>query len=234
MDERERIRAKVFDAAERLDSAEAALSDALGRQAAYRSSKWWFEGKENPNAGPRPADGTPANELLRWVLTPTPEQEEFRQRRVESWGTEILSERQRAWDALYDEEFNRAVDDLKAGQNAAGIEYAIAYFEADPWHFHSGYLKQDLARYLRRVLLSDDQRQRLREALLGAITKGRREDLKEYVSLGRTLDSSEFRDQLRALAEDLDEGTAYRAKRMLSACELMDPGRPRVGSHQPR
>jgi len=125
---------------------------------------------------------------------------------------------------LFSAEFDAGIARLRHG-DAQGAEYAIAYIEADPWHYRSGYLKQDYARWLRRVRLTGPQSKRLQSALLSAIQKGRREDLREYVSLARRVDSKDFRRRLSALVESADEGTRYRAQRMLDACLLNDAAR---------
>lgn len=224
MSDAEKIRGHIAAAAARLDRLEAEWNEALGRQAAYRSNRWWAQGGENSNAGPRPPDDSPPDAVVRWLMTPTPQHEEFLRRRR---GTEFESLRNQmmaANAALYTQDFERAVAELRNGRSA-GIETAIAFLEADPWHYHSGYLKQKLARWIRRMPLTEQQRERLRQALTSAIQKGRREDLSEYVSLGRTLDTPEFRSRLLKVIETADEGTAYRAQRMLAACQLNDSSR---------
>lgn len=123
---------------------------------------------------------------------------------------------QLAWSALYSPEFLDQVQSLKRG-DAAAIECGVAYLEADPWHFRSGYLKQDIARYLRHVPLSESDKQRLRAAILAAIAKGQREDLKEYIRLARVLDTPAFRTTLQSMAKKSDEGTKWRAERMLAS-----------------
>lgn len=125
-------------------------------------------------------------------------------------------EYRRAWADLYTEEFLEQVERLREG-DASGVEAAIAYLEADPWHFRSGYLKQTLARHVRRVPLTERQADRLREAILNAWRKGPREDLKEYIRLAKALDSPPFREKLRELSNDLDPGTGLRAERALVA-----------------
>ena len=73
--------------------------------------------------------------------------------------------------------------------------------------------------------VDDEQSDRLRDALLAAIQKGRREDLREYVSLGRKVDSPDLRRDLEKLVATAEEGTRYRAQRMLNACKLNDSSR---------
>jgi hypothetical protein len=49
------------------------------------------------------------------------------------------------------------------------IETAIAFLDADPWFFRSGYEKQNIIRHLKRVPLSEAQRLRLARVVLAAI-----------------------------------------------------------------
>jgi hypothetical protein len=58
---------------------------------------------------------------------------------------------------------------LAAG-HARCVEDAIAFLEADPWFFRSGYEKQNIIRHLKRnAQLSYAQRERLARVVLGAI-----------------------------------------------------------------
>ena len=137
----------------------------------------------------------------------------------------LQEEARAARDELHTPEFEAALDGLKYG-DASGAEYAIAYLEADPWYFRSGYLKGRIARWLRQVELNERQRERLRAALLAALHKGSRYEQVEYRKLARRLDTPAFRDELGKLARSKDDGIAHRATLMLRFCELNDmPGR---------
>ncbi|MGE0598561.1 MAG: hypothetical protein AB7J35_01880 [Dehalococcoidia bacterium] len=131
---------------------------------------------------------------------------------------------------LHSPEFESAIDGMKSG-DAAGAEYAVAYLEADPWFFRSGYLKGTIARRLRRVELSAGQQERLRSALLAAIAKGSRFEFVEYRKLARRVETPEFRNELRRLSESRDTGIARRAGLTLRFCEMNDtPGRDLRGA----
>ncbi len=233
------IRREIFAAAEELTAASAVLDELLGRQAAYRSGWDRLTGR-----APVPeklvaelsevrsiSDISPEvrAEALQWSMAESPAETAYWQKRRSS---DFAAERERfrsAWDRLFTPEFETAVTRLQSGDDS-GTEYVIAFIEADPWCYHSGYKKQKYARYLRRVHLTAPQRERLRTAVLDAFTKGRREDLSEYVSLARILDTPEFRDALRRLESGADEGTSERAARALAACLMNDlPGQDRRG-----
>jgi hypothetical protein len=65
---------------------------------------------------------------------------------------------------------------LRAG-DAAFVEAGIRFLEADPWFFRSGYIKENLTRWLKRLPLTPDQEERLRGAVLNIVDHpdGRRE-----------------------------------------------------------
>lgn len=135
-----------------------------------------------------------------------------------------------AREELHSPEFEAALDGLRDG-DTSGVEYAIAYLEADPWYFRSGYLKGRIARWLRQIDLSERQRERLRTVLLAALQKGSRYEQVEHRKLARRLDTSAFRAELSERARSKDEAIARRATLMLRSCELNDtPGRDLRGA----
>lgn len=108
MSDADEIRGHIAAAAARLDRLVAEWNEALGRQAAYRSNRWWLQGRENPNAGSRPPEDSPPEVVIRWLTTSTPEHEEFLRRRR---GTEFESlriEMMAANAALYSEDWEEA------------------------------------------------------------------------------------------------------------------------------
>jgi hypothetical protein len=73
------------------------------------------------------------------------------------------------------------ISSLAKGQPRA-IEIGIAFLEADPWFFRSGYEKQNIIRHLKRAQLTESQRLRLARVVLAAID-GR--DRREFRHFGR-------------------------------------------------
>lgn len=131
-----------------------------------------------------------------------------------------LAERSAAWEAVVRPQF---LERLREGsRSATDIEYAIAYLEVDPWHFHSGHIKEDLARILRRTNLKTPQLHRIGDAIVAALQKGKREDVKEYARLARRVDSPTLRARLAVLTSSADAGTAWRARYVLDRCEMND------------
>jgi len=212
------VRVQVTGAARRLHEATAAL-DALSRRREFLRE---LHEKGNWLATGRPPADPPA-----WV-----------QRWSEYWESlkadpeyqRLQVEAAAAREALHTPEFESALELLQLGDNS-GLAYAIAYLEADPWYFRSGYLKGRIARWLRQVELTAEHCDRLRNVILAGLRKGSRYEQVEYRRLARRLDTEAFRRELRVLAGSPDAGVARRAALVLRACELNDaPGRDLRGA----
>ncbi len=142
----------------------------------------------------------------------------------------LIEEARSAREQLHTPEFEAALEALRSG-DTRGVEHAIAYLEADPWYFRSGYLKGRMARWLRQVELRESQRDRLRAVLLAAVQKGSRLEQVEYRKLARRLDTPALRAEFGKLAGSKDAGVARRAELMLRFCQLNDtPGRDLRGA----
>jgi hypothetical protein len=127
-----------------------------------------------------------------------------------------------AFHAMYPAEFWRKVGAMADG-NAGGIEEPLVFLEADPWCFRSGYAKQTIARLIRKVALTEAQRQRLLDALLNGVTKGPRWEFREYCKAARAFSTPEFRIRLRQMSgftkEPPGTGAEQRARWMLEKVE---------------
>jgi hypothetical protein len=117
---------------------------------------------------------------------------------------------------LYSPTLSEAVDGLKAGDPRA-VEPAIVFLEADPWCFRSGYLKERLARYLPRNVLTIQQRERLEVVLVNAVDAGDRREFKQYCKLARRVATSRLQRPLRSRLHEGDPDVARRALLMLAA-----------------
>ncbi len=112
------------------------------------------------------------------------------------------------------------------GGDASAVPWAIAFLEADPWFFRSGYMKGNYARLLRRYELDQNQRERLRAAILNNLHKGGRLEFGEIRRLARRLDTPAFRTRLSKFLDHPDPGTGERAQLLLASCAINDqPGR---------
>lgn len=94
------------------------------------------------------------------------------------------------------------------------IELAITYLQANPYCFRSGYVKQTLARLLKKAPLSKDQIKELQNILLARVHDTEQREFSEYCRLARILVDDAFRAQLEQLAHASDKDIARRAQRM--------------------
>lgn len=202
MGESERVRGEVFAAAEQITEATAGLARLSRRkefEAELRARGNWL------------ADGvSPAPDWVRpWhdYFERLPDDPEYRR---------LAAEARRAADAL---DVETMVERLGSG-DAEAVEWAIAYVEADPWYFRSGYTKARLSRGLRQVGLREKQRERLRVAILNNLGKGSRFEFGETRRLARRLDSAKFRESIERFLKHPDKGTVERARRLLESCRL--------------
>lgn len=123
-----------------------------------------------------------------------------------------------ALEALYSPELWSAVANLSAG-DATGTPTCLAFLEADPWCFRSGYVKETIIRHLRHVDLSPQERERVIEILVFAVKSGPRREFREYCRTARALSDGEFEQRLEELRGNIlnGDGVRRRAGWMLDA-----------------
>lgn len=63
------------------------------------------------------------------------------------------------------------------------IEFAITFLELNPMFFRSGYIKEEMLRKLKRSMLSEKQRERLRSVLLDAVNNRGTREFRRYCRL---------------------------------------------------
>lgn len=107
---------------------------------------------------------------------------------------------------------------LKSGETQA-VEMAVRYLEADPWFFRSGYIKEELLKRLRRVTLTDDQRERLRAVILARINKGSGREFRDYCGLAKHLMNDAFAAEVRQAMMSQDANISRRASWVMSSLE---------------
>lgn len=151
-------------------------------------------------------------------------------------------EQRQAWEAaarqfrralvqLYGEELDLNADRVKLGHGKA-VEEAIAFLELDPMCFRSGYVKADLLRALRRVELTEPQKERLRSVIVDAARRGARREFRWYCRLARSLDTPALRDELWQVLDSGDPRAARAAGWALTACMRNDERPNPEGSAQ--
>jgi hypothetical protein len=119
-----------------------------------------------------------------------------------------------ATNAAYPPRFWDDYAELKGG-NVAGLESAIAFLEADPMFFRSGYLKADLIRFIKRVPLTRAQVKRLRRVAIGVVDKRSTNEFRRYCRLAVKVDGPELREELEKRLQHADPNIARRAKWMM-------------------
>ena len=139
-------------------------------------------------------------------------------RAIERFGTSLSR--------AYPPHFRSAIGALKAG-DPSGLDEAIAFLEADPWFFRSGYVKADVIRFINRVALTPASAERLRAVVLSAVDGRDRREFRHYCRLARRLDTAGLRDALAQRRRAGDAAVGRRAAWMLAA--LAQDGAPRVG-----
>ncbi|WP_337267481.1 hypothetical protein [Oryzifoliimicrobium ureilyticus] len=134
----------------------------------------------------------------------------------------------KAIEAAYPADFDRDYNLLKKG-DARGAEMAIAFLEADPWFFRSGYMKQRLAHFLKRVRLSKTQVDRLETVLLKIVDERNTHEFRNYCRLARAIATPKLWAQLTERLTDSDPRRRLRAAWMLAVIEqggaVRKPGR---------
>ena len=108
-----------------------------------------------------------------------------------------------AQSALYSPDLEAIVERLRSGDPSA-VEPAVVFLEADPWCFRSGYLKENLMRYLARIPLADEMKERLRHVIAAVVVRGPRRELSMTRRLARAVASPGLVSSLQAILQDDD------------------------------
>lgn len=106
-----------------------------------------------------------------------------------------------------DQQFMRS---LAAGHQRA-LQTAIAFLQADPWFFRSGYEKQALIRHVKRAHLSHDQREQLADVVLAAVDGRDRREFRHYCRLACGVWSDRLDEGIAARMRSPDPGIRRRA-----------------------
>ncbi len=99
---------------------------------------------------------------------------------------------------------------LAAGETRH-VATAIAFLEADPWFFRSGYEKQNLIRYVKRARLREAQKQRLGFVVLAAIEGRDRQEFRHFGRLACAVWSDFLDEQVAERMTSADPGIKRRA-----------------------
>lgn len=102
------------------------------------------------------------------------------------------------------------VKQLKKGQTMH-LESILQFLEEDPYLYNSGYLKEKLWRYLRRVPLTEEQKERLRRVALLYVRIRLSREFFSMCLFVRGIATDEFREQVRALKGSRNGRVRHRA-----------------------
>lgn len=120
--------------------------------------------------------------------------------------------------AAYPPDFWEYYELLKNG-DARGVEMAIEFLEADPWFFRSGYIKANLARFLKHVPLSNQQVRRLEKVLLKIVDERNTQEFRNFCRLARIVATHALKEALKERLTDEKNDRRLRATWMLFAIE---------------
>ncbi len=112
--------------------------------------------------------------------------------------------------------FREAFDALRSG-DLSGLEMAIAFLEADPFFFRSGYVKADLIALISRQPLTETQMSRLRQVVIAIVDRRDGREFRRYCHLARHVDDPELRRDLDARYRSEDANVRRRAAWVLAA-----------------
>jgi hypothetical protein len=115
-----------------------------------------------------------------------------------------------------EEAFHSTLRAMRSGDQAA-VEATIAFLEADPWAFRSGYAKNKAMLALAQVQLSGEHRTRLARVVLHHVDVGDRLEFRASCRLARRVGTTRLRDPLVGRLASGDRGRARRAVLMLAA-----------------
>ena len=91
------------------------------------------------------------------------------------------------------------------------VETAIAFLEADPWFFRSGYEKQKIIQHLKRSRLTESQRSRLARVVLAVIDSRDRIEFRHFGRLACGIWSDFLDEEVARRMQSPDPGIRRRA-----------------------
>lgn len=106
---------------------------------------------------------------------------------------------------------------LLAKQDPNTVATAITYLKADPYYFHSGYIKKKIVHSLKSAVLTKQQIEQLQEILINALKSDSRFYM-ECCRLARKIQDPQFQEKIQSIiAQSHDKREVYRARKMLES-----------------
>jgi hypothetical protein len=119
---------------------------------------------------------------------------------------------------VYPPDFCSAFEALRDGREPVELSPLIAFLEADPYFYGSGYMKEEVLRLLKRCDLTPTQAERLRGVILHIVERPSwRREFRHYTRLARKVDSPAFRATLQEFADNGSLRERVRAAWILNA-----------------
>jgi hypothetical protein len=125
--------------------------------------------------------------------------------------TELLRE---FWLATFAAAPENIFEDLAKGP-LSSVDNAVAFLLADPYFFHSGYLKQRLLKNLKYVKLDRKQTACLETLIVDRVERPNQFHFKDYARLAAFLESPSLMARIEGLADSPDKAVQLRALRVL-------------------
>ena len=111
---------------------------------------------------------------------------------------------------------DQAIVELKQG-NVAFVEPIISYLEKDPYTFGSGYRKEKIWRFLRRVSLTEKQKERLRAVALKQVWTRMSREFFPMCRFISAIADGKFREQLERVSMAAGDADVLRRAALLDA-----------------
>lgn len=103
------------------------------------------------------------------------------------------------------------------------LEFVVCFLEVDPWFYRSGYLKQVFLTRVKRSVLSEALKERLRKVVLDAVERRGTREFKYYCRLAVVLADQQLVAELETAAASTDAAIANRARMMLGTVRGQRP-----------
>lgn len=156
----------------------------------------------------------------------------WRDAQARSVWDELLPQFREAIDEVHPADFWSNFHLLRNG-DAAGLESGIEFLEADPWFFRSGYIKEWIIQAVKKMDLSEEFKERLRNVIGSVVQKqDHRREVLFYCRLARKVYNTEFIGKLQLLKAHPDHSTSRRARAVLLAVEQEQKMKHELPSHR--
>lgn len=126
-----------------------------------------------------------------------------------------------ALDAAYPPGFDDDFEKLRSHIDLKALETAVAFLEADPFFFRSGYIKQKLLRWVRGYQLTPEYIARLQHVILTVVDSHYCREFGEYRKLAHKIDNANLRLGLQSRIDSEDPNICKRAHWILDWLETL-------------